>query len=124
MLLQAHTCWSGGQVMEGRVENMTEAALQWSVPGIAIWIAVMAMILAIASVAAHALGMARGRRMERMLEATRSSLEAAVHGVPDRRRRGQPAGAMPGPGPGQPGMPGRAMISIREKGSLSSRLAA
>jgi hypothetical protein len=45
--------------MEGRVENVIEAALQWSVPGIAIWIAVTAMTRAVASVAAHALGMAR-----------------------------------------------------------------
>lgn len=106
--------------MEGRVENVTEAALQWSVPGIAIWIAVMATALAIASVSAHALGMARGRRMERLLEATRSSLEAAVHGVPDRRHRGGLAVA-----PGQPGMlrsakmPGCSTVSTR--GVLSSR---
>ncbi|MBR0647859.1 hypothetical protein [Plastoroseomonas hellenica] len=113
--------------MESRVENMTEAALQIPAPGIAIGVVVTVMTLLIVSLSAHALGMARGRRMERMLESTRSSLEAAVHGVPDRRRRGQPAvGA--GASPGQPGMPSSAMISVcsaaSAKGLFSSRLAA
>ncbi len=65
------------------MQNLLTEAAPISALAALVW---LTGIVAIA-VLAHARGVARGRGMERGLQATRSTLEAAVHGVPDRRRQ-------------------------------------